>query len=91
MQTEPSTPQHHKTVHDHLKYRFLKVLMYKGFKLIVIQFYTNRCRTRTTRKYYFANYLTKASLSRMLGDWHVLAALSASIVDRSALLTYSSA
>jgi hypothetical protein len=47
MQTEPSTPQDHKTVHDHLKHRSRKVLLCKGLKPVTIQFYTNRCHTRT--------------------------------------------
>jgi transposase len=44
--TEPSTPQDHKTVHDHLKHRSRKVLLCKGLKPVMIQFYTNRCHTR---------------------------------------------
>jgi hypothetical protein len=51
MQTEHSTHQDRKTVHDHLKYRSLKVLLYQGFKPVVIQFYTNRCRTRTLSQF----------------------------------------
>jgi hypothetical protein len=37
-----------KTVHDYCRNGALKVLLFKGFKTVMIQLYTNRCRTRST-------------------------------------------